>query len=157
MTKNMQSGIFAVIIGLAYLAGTFKIAMYDTGDSVGPRSFPFLIAAIVLICGVALIFHDLRAKERKPFSWGFAAESGIWIKIVVTMLAGIGYGLVLDGLGYLIATVLFMMIVTTLINVGRHKQNLIISVAFALISFLSFAVLLKLSLPRGLLGGILPF
>ena len=73
------------------------------------------------------------------------------------MAAGIAYGLVLDWLGYLIATILFMLIVTTLINVGRHKQNLIIAVLFSVISFISFALLLKLSLPRGLLGGILPF
>ena len=157
MTKNMQSGIFAVIIGLAYLAGTFKIAMYDTGDSVGPRSFPFLIAAIVLICGVALIFHDLRAKERKPFSWGFVAHRVVWLRIAATIIFGILFGLVLDTLGYLIAMFLFMVIITEMINVGRHKQNLIISSLFALISFLSFAVVLKLSLPRGLLGGILPF
>lgn len=157
MTKNMQSGLLAVILGLAYLAGTFAIPMYETGDSIGPRSFPFLIAAIVLICGVALIFHDLRAKERKPFSWGFAAQRAVWLRIAATIIFGILFGLVLDTLGYLIAMFLFMIIITSMINVGRHKQNLIISVAFALISFLSFAVLLKLSLPRGLLGGILPF
>ena len=157
MTKNMQSGLLAVILGLAYLAGTFKIPMYDTGDSIGPRSFPFLIAAIVLICGVALIINDLRAKERKPFSWGFVANSAVWLRIAATIFFGIAFGLVLDTLGYLIAMFLFMIIITELINVGRHKQNLIISVLFALISFLSFAVLLKLSLPRGLLGGILPF
>ncbi len=157
MTKNLTTGIFSVVLGLAYLAGTYNIPVFDAADAVGPRSFPFLVAAIVIGCGVALIINDLRSKERKPFSWGFAAESGIWIKIVVTMLAGIGYGLVLDWLGYLIATFFFMMIVTTLINVGRHKQNLIIAVLFSVISFLSFALLLKLSLPRGLLGGILPF
>lgn len=157
MTKNMQSGLLAVILGLAYLAGTFAIPMYETGDSIGPRSFPFLIAAIVLICGVALIFHDLRAKERKPFSWGFAAQRAVWLRIAATIIFGILFGLVLDTLGYLIAMFLFMIIITELINVGRHKQNLIISVLFSLISFLSFAVILKLSLPRGLLGGILPF
>lgn len=157
MTKNMQSGLLAVILGLAYLAGTFAIPMYETGDSIGPRSFPFLIAAIVIICGVALIFHDLRAKERKPFSWGFAAQRAVWLRIAATIIFGILFGLVLDTLGYLIAMFLFMIIITELINVGRHKQNLIISVLFSLISFLSFAVILKLSLPRGLLGGILPF
>ncbi len=157
MTKNLTTGIFSVVLGLAYLAGTFNIPVFDAADSVGPRSFPFLVAAIVIICGAALIVNDLRSKERKPFSWGFAADSAIWLKIVLTMTAGIAYGLVLDWLGYLIATFFFMMMVTTLINVGRHKQNVIIAVLFSIITFISFALLLKLSLPRGLLGGILPF
>ncbi len=157
MTKNLTTGIFSVVLGLAYLAGTYNIPVFDASDAVGPRSFPFLVAAIVIICGAALIVSDLRSKERKPFSWGFAADSAIWLQIFACMAAGIAYGLVLDWLGYLIATILFMLIVTTLINVGRHKQNLIISVLFSVISFISFALLLKLSLPRGLLGGILPF
>ena len=157
MTKNLTTGIFAVVLGLAYLAGTFNIPVYDAADSVGPRSFPFLIAAITISCGIALIINDLRSKERKPLSWGFVSESGVWLKILAIMVIGITYGLVLDWLGYLIATFLFMMAVTTLINVGRLKQNVIIAVLFSVISFISFALLLKLSLPRGLLGGVLPF
>ncbi len=157
MTKNLTTGIFSVILGLAYLAGTFNIPLHEAGDAVGPRSFPFLVAAIVIMCGGALIVNDLRSTERKPFSWGFTSESAIWLKIVLTMAAGVAYGLVLDWLGYLIATFFFMMMVTTLINVGRHKQNVIIAALFSIITFISFALLLKLSLPRGLLGGILPF
>ncbi len=157
MTKNLTTGIFSVVLGLAYLAGTYNIPVFDAADSVGPRSFPFLIAAITIGCGLALIVSDLRSTERKPFSWGFAAESGVWLRILATMAAGIAYGLVLDWLGYLIATFLFMMAVTALINVGRHKQNAIIAALFSIVSFISFALLLKLSLPRGLLGGILPF
>lgn len=157
MTKDLTTGIFAVVLGLAYLAGTFAIPVFDASDSVGPRSFPFLTAAIVICSGLALIVSDLRRKERKPFSWGFVSERGVWLRIAATMAASIGYGLVLDWLGYLIATFIFMMIVTALINVGRHKQNVIISALFSIISFVSFALFLQLSLPRGLLGGVLPF
>jgi putative tricarboxylic transport membrane protein len=157
MTKNLTSGVLAVVLGLAYLAGTFNIPVFETGDSIGPRSFPFLVAALTISCGLALIVSDLRSADRKPFSWGFVAEGAVWLRILATIAVGITYGLVLDWLGYLIATFFFMIIVTSLINVGRHKQNVIIAVAFSIISFVSFALILKLSLPRGLLGGVLPF
>jgi len=157
MTKNLQSGILAVVIGLAYLVGTFNIPVFDAADEVGPRAFPYLIAAIVIICGAALIVNDLRSSERKPFSWGFAANSGVWLRILATIVIGITFGLVLDSLGYLIAMFLFMLLVSSMINVGRLKQNLIIAVTFSLVSFIAFAGLLKLSLPRGLLSGFLPF
>jgi putative tricarboxylic transport membrane protein len=39
-----------------------------------------------------------------------------------------------------------------LINVGRHKQNLIIAVVFSVFTFVAFALILKLSMPRGLLS-----
>jgi putative tricarboxylic transport membrane protein len=157
MTKNLTTGIFAVILGLAYLAGTYNIPLNEAGDSVGPRSFPLLNSALVIICGLALIVSDLRSKDRKPFSWGFISEGGVWLRILATISTGIIFGLVLDFLGYLIAMFLFMIIVTSLINVGRFKQNILISVLFSVISFISFAVILKLSLPRGLLSGVLPF
>jgi hypothetical protein len=47
--------------------------------------------------------------------------------------------------------------VASFINVRRHLQNFIIAASFSLVSFVAFALILKLSLPRGILGGILPF
>lgn len=157
MTKNRTAGILAVVLGVFYLAGAFAVPVFDAGDQVGPRAFPFLIAALVIGCGVALLVQDFRSAERKPFSWGVAADRTVWVRILLTMAAGIIYGLVLDDLGYLIATFLFMMFVSSLINVGRHVQNLTIAVLFSVVTFVSFALILKLSLPRGVLGAVLPF
>ncbi len=157
MTKNSTTGWFAVVLGSLYLFGTTLVPVFDAGDQVGPRAFPYLVSAVVILCGLGLIVQDRRNAKRVPFSWGFAADRAIWLKILATMAAGIVYGLVLDDLGYLIATFLFMIVVSELINVGRHVQNLVIAVVFSVVTFISFALILKLSLPRGLLGGILPF
>jgi putative tricarboxylic transport membrane protein len=129
----------------------------EAGDEVGPRAFPFLIAAVVLGCGVGLLVKEVLNKERKSFSWRFIADRTIWLKILFTMVAGIVYGLVLDWLGYLISTIIFMMFVCSLINVGRHVQNVIIASTFSISTFVAFALVLKLSLPRGILGAVLPF
>lgn len=157
MTKDMTTGIGSVAVGAVYLAAAFKIPLFHAGDRIGPRMFPFMIAAVVIGCGLVLIVKELRAKAAKPFSWGFAAERGVWLRIVFTIAAGIIYGLVLDWLGYLIATFLFMIFITSMINIGRHAQNLVISVLFSVIIFVVFAMILKLSLPRGILGDYLPF
>jgi putative tricarboxylic transport membrane protein len=157
MTKDMTAGIVSVVLGVGYLIGTFRITVPEAADMTGPRVFPFMISVAMLACGLALILKDVRSKNRQPFSWRIAAERGIWLRILFTIAAGIVYGLVLDWLGYLIATFFFMMFVASIINLGRHLQNAIIAVAFSTISFVGFAVVLKLSLPRGLLGGVLPF
>jgi putative tricarboxylic transport membrane protein len=157
MTKNSTTGWFAVVLGAFYLFGTTLVPIFDAGDQTGPRAFPYLVSAVVILSGLGLLVKDWRSAKRVPFSWGFSTDRAIWLKILATMVAGIVYGLVLDSLGYLIATFLFMVAVSELINVGRHAQNLVIAVAFSLVTFISFALILKLSLPRGLLGGILPF
>ena len=157
MTKNSTAGWFAVVLGAFYLFGTTQVPVFNAGDQVGPRAFPYLISIVVICCGLALIVKDRRSAKRVPFSWNFVSDRAIWLKILATMAAGIVYGLILDDLGYLIATFLFMIVVSELINVGRHAQNLLIAVLFSVVTFVSFALILKLSLPRGLLGGILPF
>ncbi len=144
------------MLGLAYLAGTYAIPVFDAADSVGPRSFPFLIAAITIGCGLALIINDLRNKERKPFSWGFAAESGVWLRIAATMAAGIAYGLVLDWLGYLIATFIFMLIVATLIkSAGTSRTSSLRRVFHYFIHILRHAP--EAQPPQRTSPGILPF
>jgi putative tricarboxylic transport membrane protein len=156
ITKDTITGVLAVALGIAYLAGTFKIPVMEAADEVGPRSFPFIIAATVIICGLWLLLKEWANKERKAFSFGFITERGIWLRILLSMAAGIVYGLILDGLGYLIATVLFMFSVGELINIGRHKQNLVIALVFAVFTFVAFALILQLSMPRGILS-FLPF
>ncbi len=157
MTKDMTAGIFSVVLGLGYLVAAFRIPVFDTGDEIGPRAFPFMISAVVICCGLALILKELKSRNRKPFSWGFTSERGIWLRILITIAAGIIYGLVLDGLGYVIATFFFMIVVASIVNIGRHLQNILIAAAFSIVTFVAFEVILKLSLPRGILGGVLPF
>jgi putative tricarboxylic transport membrane protein len=157
MRKDITAGIFSVVLGLGYLVAAFRIPLFDTGDEIGPRAFPFMISAVVICCGLALVLKELKSRNRKPFSWGFTSEQAIWIRILVTIAAGIIYGLVLDWLGYVIATFFFMIVVASIINTRKHLQNTIIAAAFSIITFVAFAVILKLSLPRGILGGVLPF
>lgn len=156
-TKDTITGVFSVALGSVYLISTTTIPLNEAGDEVGPRAFPYIIAFLVILCGLWLLGKEFLNRNRQPFSWEFVADRAVWVRIVLTMAAGICYGLVLDWLGYLIATFLFMMAVCELLNVGRHVQNAFIAAAFSVSTFVSFALLLKLSLPRGILGAVLPF
>ena len=84
-------------------------------------------------------------------------DKAIWIKIALTTVVGIAYGLVMDSLGFIIPTTLFMIFITTLINKGKLVQNLIIAISFSAITYGVFGVALKLSLPRGIIEQMLPF
>jgi putative tricarboxylic transport membrane protein len=157
MTRDMTTGIWSVVVGAGYLFSAFKIPLFHAGDQIGPRVFPFMISALVIGCGLTLILKEIRNKEAKPLIWGVAAERGVWLRIICTIVAGIIYGLVLDWAGYIIATFFFMVFMASIINIGRHLQNLVIAAVFSVGTFVAFAVLLKLSLPRGILGDYLPF
>ena len=156
LTKDTIAGAASVVLGSVYLISTRAIPVMDAGDQVGPRAFPYLIAVLVIGCGLWLLVKEFLNSNRQPFSWNFVSERAVWVRILLTIAAGITYGLVLDWLGYIIATFIFMIFVCEMINVGRHAQNLVIAVIFPVFTFVAFALILKLSLPRGILGAVLP-
>lgn len=156
MTKNFYSGLFALIAGIAYLLGTVFMAESGTSNEVGPRVFPYIIGSATTICGIAILINEFRSKKREPFSFNFSAERHIWVQIAILAVLGILYGEFLETLGYVISTFIFLTCAFSMLNRGRHKANLIYSSAFAVITYTIFAILLELSLPRGLLD-FLPF
>lgn len=161
MTTNLLSGVIAVVVGGIYLVTTLMLPQMRMGDKLGPKLFPMVVGIAAVVAGVALIIQDLRhakaGKASKKADFGFAKRKDIWLKIILTTIVGITYGLVMDSLGFLLPTMLFMFFISTLINKGRLVQNIIMGVAFAVITYGVFGIALKLSLPRGIIETLLPF
>lgn len=156
MTKNIYAGLFALIAGIGYLLGTVFMAEAGVSTEIGPRLFPYIIGSATTVCGVAILYHELRSSVRVPFSFNFFGDWQIWLQILVLSVLGIVYGMVLEFFGYVIATFLFLTCAFSMMNRGRHKNNVIYAVSFAIVTYAVFAIFLELSLPRGLLD-FLPF
>ncbi|HOX11643.1 MAG TPA: tripartite tricarboxylate transporter TctB family protein [Spirochaetia bacterium] len=158
MTKDTLTGIIAVAVGGIYTATALVLPEMRMGDKLGPKIFPLVVGIGSVLAGLALILGDRRpGKQSKKADFGFVEHKDLWLKIVLTTVVGIVYGLVMDKLGFLIPTTLFMLFISTLINKGRLVQNAVLSAVFAVITYGVFAVALKLSLPRGFLESLLPF
>ena len=157
MSKNFISGLIAIVLGVIYLVTALSFPELSTKPKVGPEAFPLLVAVIMILSGAALCINDRRSGKADPVEWNFVKERDVWIKIVLTMVMGVIYGLVLDSLGYLLTTAVFMFCATMLINKGRLVQNIIISLLFSSVTYGAFAVVLQLSLPRGIIENMLPF
>lgn len=158
MTKDTLTGIIAVLVGAVYTVTALSLPEMRMGDKLGPKIFPLVVGIGSVVAGLALILGDRKpGKQSKKTDFGFVEHKDIWFKILLTTVVGIVYGLVMDKLGFLIPTTLFMLFITTLINKGRLVQNAILSLAFSVITYGVFAVALQLSLPRGFLESMLPF
>ena len=158
MTNNLVTGIVAIPIGGIYFITTMLLPEMRMGDKLGPKLFPSIAGILAMLSGLVLIIQERNpAKRSKKADFGFVKNKEVWLKILLTTVVGIAYGLIMDSLGFLLPTTLFMLFITTLINKGRLVQNLIIAFLFAVISYGIFAVALKLSLPRGFIEQLLPF
>lgn len=154
LTKNKVTGLVALLVGVAYLIATFNLQESAVADPIGPRVFPFIIAAGLLIVGLMLVLkkEKLTAKNRAViFTW--ATEKELVLNIAYTCVAGVVFGLILEPVGYLISTVLFMTAMM-FITYGRSRTffNIAIGLTFSLTTYGLFFGLLDVSLPRGILA-----
>jgi len=155
---NLITGIIAIAVAGIYLVPAMLLPEMRMGDRLGPKLFPSIVGILAIIAGIILALGDRNPGTRsKKADFGFIKHKEVWVKILLTTAVGIAYGLLMDPLGFLVPTTLFMLFISTLINKGRLVQNLILAIAFSVITYGVFAVALKLSLPRGFIEQLLPF
>lgn len=150
MTKNLVTAIFSTAIGAVYLFMTLHLPRPALGDRIGPRLFPILIAVCMMFCGMLLLLVDFRSKTKDYIRIDFETNRGVYIKIAATIVLGILYGLIIETVGYVISSFLFVFVVMLIINnFSRLMECLLVSLGFSIISFVVFFTILHLSLPRG--------
>ncbi|XAS66948.1 tripartite tricarboxylate transporter TctB family protein [Micrococcaceae bacterium Sec5.7] len=130
---------------------------YSKSDPVGPKTVPFIVAGLLLVCAVMLAINVLRGGHGE-------AEAGEDVDLThpadwrtVLPLAGafIANVVLIDWAGWVISgTVLFWGSVWAL-GSRHYVRDGLISVALSLLTFYGFYLGLGIALPAGLLEGIL--
>jgi putative tricarboxylic transport membrane protein len=139
---------------VAYFLATMNMKVAAVSDPIGPRIFPFMLAVCMIFVGMLLISKKEEATEKNRvvlFSW--PGDKGVVIRIIYTCLAGFVFGLILDPLGYLISSVLFMTAMM-FITYGprRFLLNVSVGALFGASTYVVFFKVLQVSLPRGILA-----
>ena len=141
--------VFTVIIAAVYLYATTLIPSLEIGDPLGPKAFPRLLGITLLIAAGLLLLEIW--KERKAAKPAPGEELAAWryagIIIGVTVWTGLYYA-AFDKLGYIIATVLYLLPLMAWFNRGKWVANVLTTVLFAVGSYIMF-VKLDVNLPRG--------
>jgi putative tricarboxylic transport membrane protein len=133
------------------------VTPYSQSDPVGPKTLPFIVGALLLVCAVLLAVNVIRGGQGE-------AEGGEdvdlthpadWKTVLPLVAAFIANILLIDWAGWVISgTVLFWGSVWAL--GGRHYvRDGLISLALSILTFYGFFLGLGIALPAGLLEGIL--
>ncbi|THF69438.1 tripartite tricarboxylate transporter TctB family protein [Deinococcus sp. Arct2-2] len=146
-----------VLLGVLLLIGTNQIATSGMNTVVGPKVFPLIVSFGTLGLGVLLTIGALRGHRAEP-----ATEEDTDPNAPVNLaspgliLGGFLLGtLLLQPLGFVFGTA--VMYFTVAFAFGERRYGLIAGVALivALITYLLFTRGLGLTLPPGILKGIL--
>ena len=151
----VAAGVLA--LGAGVLGGSFFLPAGGGYAQVGPGVVPRIVGALILVLGAFLMFEalgkggfmgvDEEAEAKLPMDWpAFAWVSG----------GIIAYGLLIEHLGFVIASTILFVMVARGFNNRRYAMNLVVGVILAGLVFAMFNYGLGLTLPPGILKPLLP-
>ena len=150
--------VCGLALGLFVLAGSFSIDLGAGYDRIGPRFFPYLVAAGALFSGALLLKEALgRGQPSRPsrpsreervsrtsgsvaFTLGLALASSV---------------LLLERAGFVLTAALLFWLVARAFASGSPLRDAAVGLALSVAAYLAFTRGLGLVLPGGLLGGLL--
>ena len=147
MTKKRLGNLFvaccAIVLSATYLAATFRIRDIEIVDPLGPKAFPFLLGTGMLLCGVSLaITTFVRTPPATSDSETTEETRSHPLAVVLVGAWLLAYYLVFETLGFLLATIIFLLGLTMYFNRGRWMLNIAVSVLFPICLDLIFSFVL---------------
>lgn len=150
-TTNRKVSIVLFIVSVAYLFFSYNLPEYPYVP-VDADAVPLVLGFLLLILSIFLFFQEdeEQNEESKEVQKAGIKEVGMLVLIALYIFI---YILLLETLGFVIVSALFIFAATLTLGYKRHVINLIVSLAIPLIFYFSFNYGLKIVLPKG----ILPF
>lgn len=145
-----------VIIGVLLLIGTTQI-QFGINAVVGPRAFPLIVGIGTLLLGVILTGLTLRGDRAEPGAEEDAdPDAPADLRRPGIVLGGFLLGSVLLApLGFVVGTAIMYFSVAFAFGERRYGLMGVVSLIVALVTYVVFTRGLGLSLPAGLLKGLL--
>jgi putative tricarboxylic transport membrane protein len=148
--------VCTLVLAAAYLYATEQLPSLEIGDPLGPKAFPRLLGAGLLLTAILLLVEMVKSRRTAaPVRTPAPAPGERGATLVVAGVAGwtLLYFLVFEKLGYVVATILYLIPMMAYFNKGKRTTNVVTAVLFCVASYLMFTKVLGVNLARG----ILPF
>jgi putative tricarboxylic transport membrane protein len=175
--KDRLLAVTVMVGALVYLYADMQLPTLEIGDPLGPKIFPALIGTGLFFSGLMLLISTLRASHAArsslpgvPFAGAVLQDAGVALnpdsatepteeqqrQHSIVLLCMVGwtalYYVAFEPVGYVVATIFYMLALLSYFNRGRHVANLLIAAGFTAIAYLVFGKFLGVSMPQGLLG-----
>jgi putative tricarboxylic transport membrane protein len=146
------------VVGVVVLVDAAGIhAPYSQSDPVGPRTVPFVVAGLLLVCAAALAVNVLRgghgeAEEGEDVDLTAPTEWRVVLPLVGAFVANV---LLIDLLGWVVSGALLFWGCSWALGSRHPVRDAVISLALSLATFYGFYLGLGIQLPAGVLEGVL--
>ncbi len=144
MKTDRIFGLIIAVVALAFIASATQIQVSFLADPVGPKTFPFIIGAVMAVCGLTVALRP-DEEQLRVHSAG---------KLAFAVVVLFGYAYALRPLGFLIPTAIASGLISYQIS-PRVTPAVITGIGLSVGLFGLFKFVLGLSLfavPRGWFG-----
>jgi putative tricarboxylic transport membrane protein len=146
-------GLAIVALGAVLALGLGNISFGAGYDRIGPRFFPYVIASGLLVLGAwflvsGFLRHSTQRQTASTYAVNWRAIGCLGAALVLTLL-------LLERGGFVIACSIQFWFVARAFGSRRPVRDGLAAIALSLVCFIAFSKGLGLTLPSGVLEGIL--
>ena len=148
----------AVAFGLLVIWQTTTIRVAPIYSTVGPRVIPYIVGAGLVLTGLWLGVEALTGRTTAGTSESEDADPTLptdWRTVGLLGLVLVAYLLLIERAGFVIASAVLFVGAASAMGSRRYVRDIVIGILLALALYLLFNRGLGLSLPAGVLQGIL--
>lgn len=141
-TFDRYSSLIFLALGAAFVIGSYQISTSSYGSKVGPNIFPMGLGIILILLSLRLFYETFHYRNTED------GKSKLDYKgFLIIFVASVLYALLLEPLGYVISTFLFLLLGFQVMKKGQLWKSLIISAVFSLGVYYLYVTVLQGSLP----------
>ncbi|MBB6284145.1 MULTISPECIES: tripartite tricarboxylate transporter TctB family protein [Geobacillus] len=141
-TADRIAAVAFLAVGALFMTESLRISKSAYGSAVGPNVFPFLLGLVLTLLSIKLLLETRRyieaADEKPPRQYK---------KFLIIFVAAILYAALLETIGYVIMTFLFLVIGFQTMDKGALWKSIAIAAGFSLGVYGLYVKLLQGTLP----------
>lgn len=145
MTKSFDkiSGIIFLLISILFISESLKISGSAYGSVVGPKIYPLILGIVLGILSLRLLYEAFKqgSDNKETMKLDYKKFGIIFISAII-------YVFLLELIGYVISTFIFLVIAFQVMEKGKIIQTLLISAIFSYGVYAMYVNLLGGALPK---------
>ena len=150
MSAERLGGSLGLAFGLAVMCGSLRLEL-GTLQAPGSGFLGFLAGTLVVLMAVIVLIQTFPGKGSQVNVSALWKNTKWWRPVTVALLV-LAYVLVLETLGFLLTSTVFMLVMFKWVERFSWPKAVLVTVTVVACSYLLFHTLLKASFPRGVLG-----
>nr|WP_106783952.1 tripartite tricarboxylate transporter TctB family protein [Lysinibacillus timonensis] len=142
-TFDKFAGVIFLLISVLFIVESLKISGSAYGSSIGPKTFPLILGVILGLLSLRLLYETFKSKSNDKEIETFNVK-----KFGIIFISAVLYVFFLEILGYVISTLIFLVIAFQVMERGKLLNTVIIAACFTFGIYLMYVQLLGGALPR---------